>query len=29
VHADHSTIYRYNGEEPPAAWDVVKDRLAH
>ena len=28
VHADHATIYRADGDRPPAAWPVVRDRLA-
>ena len=28
VHADHATIYRADGEHPPAAWAPVRDRLA-
>ncbi len=28
VHADHSTIYRGSGDQPPAAWAILRDRLA-
>ena len=28
VHADHATIYRAVGDQPPAAWPIVRDRLA-
>jgi len=27
VHADHETIYRGDGDQLPAAWQIIKDRL--
>jgi pimeloyl-ACP methyl ester carboxylesterase len=27
VHADHATIYRSNGDQPPTAWQTIQDRL--
>lgn len=27
VHATHETIYQPDGDQPPAAWNVIKDRL--
>ena len=27
LHADHETIYRPDGNQPPAAWETIRDRL--
>jgi pimeloyl-ACP methyl ester carboxylesterase len=28
VHSDHASIFRPNGNNPPAAWETIKDRLS-
>jgi len=28
IHADHASLYLPNGRLPPAAWEVIRDRLA-
>lgn len=28
LHADHNTLFQPTGEQPPAAWEIIRDRLA-